>query len=207
MTNRLALSALLSALPAVLSAQSPPICDGSEMRRLEHRRRFGGVLAASVLAVDLVGEAYLLATLDRRPGEAAMATAEVHFRKTIALALGSVPIVAFGYYLHANSYPTESFWQQTLARMKIGETRSTDVRACLHAPSGVTSSIADREEQWTYYAARPDPRRHGVRTVSFTFKDSVLADVRRSETRLPVGLVWPETVPVVPVVEQVPPSP
>jgi hypothetical protein len=225
--SRLMLAALLSSLPAALMAQAQrdasgvvrppsgaaltsalaaeghlaPICDGSEIRRLERRRNIGGVLVLGTLAADA-----LVLWLSRGdPSPAEVPRNIDRDRRAMAIIIGSLPIALVGLHINQNSHPGETFWQQTLARMKVGETRSADVRACLRAPSATSSTGA--EETWTYFTTRPDAWRYGgsLRTVSFTFKDGVLAEVRRSEVNRLPGQAWPVTEPV-PAVIPVPPS-
>ena len=64
--------------------------------------------------------------------------------------------------------------------MKVGETKSADVRLCLQRPVVKTSNGV--EERWTYVMARPvglvAPSLHSLR---LTFRDSVLAEVLTKE--------------------------
>lgn len=219
------LAALLSSLPTALAAQAQPdtsglvrppsgtaltrlsaaeghlapICDGSEMRRLERRRRFGGVLGLSTIGGALLA----LAVSPRSTNPEGVPRAIEKGHRAMILLAATLPIAVVGYHIYASSYPGEAFWQRTLARMKIGETRSGDVRTCLHAPAATSTS--GTEEKWTYFTTRPDAwqSRGSLGTVSFTFKEGVLTEVRRSEVKLPPGQAWPltEPVPVPPTLE------
>jgi hypothetical protein len=225
MIRPLMLAALLSSLPTVLMAQSQhdlfgvgrppstaaptlasaaewqvePICDGTEVRRLERRRRFGGVLALSTIGGHLLA----LAVGPRSSGPEGVPRAIKRGHRAMTIVAATMPIAVVGYYVYASSYPGEAFWHRTLAGLKIGETRSEDVRTCLHAPAA--TSISGTEAKWTYFTTRPDAwwSRGSLGTVSFTFKDGVLTEVRRSEVKLPPGQAWPVTEPM-PLVVPVP---
>jgi hypothetical protein len=160
------------------------------------------VIGGSALAVDLLA---FLAIAGSGSSPDAVPKAMDRGRRATTFAAASLPVLLVGLHLHESSYPDELFWQRTLARMKVSETTREEVRACLHAPSATSSSGA--EETWTYFTTRPGAWRSGrsVRTVSLTFKDGVLAEVRRSEVNLRPGDAWPVTEPV-PVVIPVPPS-
>jgi hypothetical protein len=181
-------------LPSVAEGHLAPICDGSEMRRLERRRNVGGALALGTLAGNFLVGTLSLALGSHNPEDAPRQIDRG--RRAMTLAIASLPITFLGYHIYQSSYPDEAFWRRTLARMKIGETRSVDVRTCLRAPSATSSSGA--EEKLTYFTSRPAGWWDGgpIRTVSFTFKDSVLTEVRRSEVRLPPAQAWPVTDPV-----------
>jgi hypothetical protein len=206
MTTRLLLAALLTSLPAALAAQSASnasagvvrlpgaldsvvaaasgklaaICDGSEMRRAQRLRWTGAALAGGSLVVSALATsaAFHNPPRDFEGGKALG-------RRTMTIAVGSLPFALAGGYLYTRSYPGESFWQRTLARMKIGETRSAQVRACLREPwaTSVTTTFGSgAQEEWTYAWKRWG----SLHSVRFTFKDSVLAEVRRSRATLPV---------------------
>ena len=194
MTGRLVLAALLSALPTALLAQVPaqpperqltPICDGSEMRRLERRRQLGGRLALGTLAGNALVFGLSLGGTNPESAPRAIESG----RRAMTFAIATLPLVVLGAHMHASAYPDEAFWERALARVKIGETTSSDVRACLAAPSATSSSGA--EERWTYVTTRSDGwwSHHSVSTVSLTFKNGVLAEVRRSAVNL--DRTWP----------------
>jgi hypothetical protein len=187
MSRRFAFGALMVLVPGSLSAQAqiqpaaavrpqttaqaPPnalasVCDGSEIRRLERRRYLGDALMLGGLVGGFAG----LSATHRNPAGA-----------ITAVAAGATLSFA-GLFVKSSAYPSESFWQRTLARMHVGETTRAQVETCLHAPSGVSAS--GTEEEWTYFARAPlGPEFHGgsVNTVKFTFKDGVLSDIRRTE--------------------------
>ncbi len=203
MIRRLTLAALLSSFPSALPAQSvaplierntAPICDTSEVRRLERRRQVGGRLALGTLAANAV--VFALSIGGTNPEGAPRAIERG--RRSMGFAVATLPIVLLGAYFHASSYPDEGFWARALARTKIGETTSADVVACLRKPSA--TSVAGAEEKWTYFSTRSDEwwSRGSLRAVSFTFKNGVLAEVRRSEVSLPQD--WAGTEPVTVVV-------
>src|SRR5262249_34845118 len=87
-----------------------------------------------------------------------------------------------GYLLRTNAKPSDDFWRATLAQMKLRETKSAEVRDCLLTPSATSSSGA--EEIWTYYTQSVGLWRIGgsTRSVIITFKNGVLANIRRSES-------------------------
>ena len=198
--------ALLSSLATALPAQSVApsitrevslICDGSEMRRLERRRQTGARLAVGTLLAN----AAVFALSMGSPNPESAPRAVENGRHAMTFAFLTLPVVVAGAYMHATAYPNNTFWTRALARTKIGETTSADVRACLAEP-GATSS-AGGEETWTYFTRRPDGwlSRGSAGTVSLRFRNGVLAEVRRSEVNL--ARVWPEAE-AVPVVVPVP---
>jgi len=188
MTKRLMLAAVLCFTPAVAAAQAghgAPVCDGTEMKRLEDRRRAGGVIAATAVASNLL--VFLLSRGSTNP-EGAPAAID-RGRRAMTFAFGTIPIIALGGYLHEGSYPDEAFWERALARLKVGETTTADVRTCLHAPPAFTSVGA--EERWTYFMTRPGMwrSRRSYRSVTLTFNDGVLTEIRRSELNVPGGML------------------
>jgi hypothetical protein len=148
-----------------------PLCDGTEIRRVEIQQDIGkGMLFAGV-AVGLLGAIAAHAHPER--GLPVVLTAG-------ALGLGGV-IVA------GTAYPSETFWQVTLARAQVGLTTPDDVRSCLHAPSG--TSVAGSEEDLTYRARPSGVFRwgHWESSVRFTFNNGVLKEVRRTEGEVDDG--------------------
>jgi hypothetical protein len=138
------------------------------MRRFERTQRIGRGVLGGVLLADLL-----------------WAASTVHSPSQVAAPVGAgLGLFLVAAYLDLHSYPNESFWQRTLEQAKVGETRSADVRACLHEPWASSSSIA--EQTLTYFTTHPNhPASSGrVRAVSFVFRDSVLRDVRRYEVHL-----------------------
>ena len=105
------------------------------------------------------------------------------FSRTVCSAADNIallfpsPVAAF--FMVKSASPGESFWQRVMTRMKVGETRAADVRLCLRRPD-VSSSSAS-EERWTYVTARPTALGGALRALRLTFRDSVLADVERTE--------------------------
>ncbi len=202
MTRPLILAALLSSIATALPAQSAatlferqlaPICDGSEMRRLAQRRQLGGALAIGALA----GNALMFGLSIGSSNPQSAPRAIENGRQAMMFAIATLPLVVLGAYMHDSAYPDEAFWARALERVKIGETTTGDVRACLAAPSATSSAGA--EETWTYFTTRSHGwwSRGSLATVSFTFKNGVLTGVRRSEVNL--DRVWPaaQAVPVV----------
>jgi hypothetical protein len=193
MIGLLFLAALLASLPIALPAQLPalplerqlaPICDGSEMRRLERRRQVGGRLALGTLAGNALVFGLSLGSSNPESAPRAIENG----RRAMTFAIATLPLVFLGAHMHASGYPGEAFWERALARMKVGETTSRDVRACLSTPSATSSSGA--EERWTYVTARSDGwSSRSLATVSLTFKNGVLAEVRRSA--LSLDRTWP----------------
>lgn len=175
MLARLAFATVLLSLPTVTQAQSAapsaPICDGSELRRAEHTRAIGNALVAATAVADLAA----VLTIPNNPGGAEVAGS--HFR---FVALAS-PILVAGLVVSKSAAPGETFWQRVIARMKVGETRAADVRLCLHRPNVASSN--SKEERWTYITSRPSAFGGTLRIVRLTFRDSVLADVERTEVQ------------------------
>ena len=169
MLARLALAALLVPLPTLTLAQSSSICDGSEIRRAERTRDLGATLMLGAAAVDLAA----LLTVPRTPDGAKVAPN--HFMVIAATS----PLLITGFVIGRQATPGESFWERVVSRMKVGETRAADVRLCLHRPDVSTSTT--REERWTYVTARPFTTSGSFRMVRLTFRDSVLADIERTE--------------------------
>jgi hypothetical protein len=141
------------------------LCDGTEMRRIEIQQDAGKILMLTGAAVGLLGAIAVHA----HPGRGIPVIVAAG-----ALGLGGA-IVA------GSAYPSESFWQVTLARARRGLTTSDDVRTCLHEPAG--TSAAGTQEQWTYRAGPSGVFRwgHSERAVQFTFEHGVLKEVRRTE--------------------------
>jgi hypothetical protein len=207
MIRRLTLAALLSSFPTALPAQSvaplierntAPICDTAEVRRLERRRQVGGRLALGTLAANAI---VLGLSVGGTNPEGAPRAIE-RGRRSMGFAVATLPIVLLGAYFHATSYPDDGFWARALARTKVGETTSADVVACLRKPTA--TSISGAEEKWTYLTTPSDDwwSRGSLRTVSFTFRNGVLAEVRRAEVNLPQA--WTTDADRVPVVVPVP---
>ena len=194
MIRHLILAALLSPLPTLATAQAP-ICDGSEIRRLERRRQFGAALSIGWL----VGSAIVFGRSLGSPTPEGAQTAIENGRRAMNFALITLPVAAIGSHIYLRSHPGEAFWAETIARAKVAQTTTADVRSCLGLPPA--TSIAGAEERWTYFTTRPDAwSRRSLGTASFTFTNGVLTEVRRSQVRLPPA--WPSSEPtpaVVPV--------
>ena len=169
MLTRLALAALLVPFPALTLAQSASVCDGSEIRRAERTRDLGATLMFGAAAADLAA----ILTIPHSPDGAKVASN--HF---VVIAATS-PVLLGGFFIARQATPGESFWERVISRMKVGETRSADVRLCLHRPDISMSNT--KEERWTYVTARPSGLDGTLRTVRLTFRDSVLADIERTE--------------------------
>lgn len=170
MLKRLAFAALFASVPAVALAQSAAlVCDGSEISRAERTRTIGRALYVGTAAADLAA----MLTIPRNPG--GVGTARSHF----AFIGATLPVAIAGFFIANNASPGEKFWERVVARLKVGETRSADVRLCLHRPN--VSSSSTTEEQWTYLTARPFGPGGTFRTLHLIFRDSVLADVQRTE--------------------------
>lgn len=179
MFKRLALALLFASMPTLALAQGAtppaPVCDGSEMRHAEHARNIGRTLYVGTAAADLAA----MLTIPRNPG--GVGTARSHF----AFMGATLPVALAGFFIASNASPGEKFWERVVARLKVGETRAADVRLCLHRPN--VSSSGTTEEQWTYLTVRPSSLGRTVRTLRLTFRDSVLADVQRTEVDGDVG--------------------
>lgn len=150
---------------AVGSRRLEPLCDGTEIRRMEIQRDVGRGMMYTGIAVALLGAVAVHA----HPGRGV----------PIVLAAGALGLG--GVVVAGSAYPDESFWQVTLARAQTGLTTTDDVRSCLHEPNG--TSVSGSQEQWTY-RARPSAAfrmGHWVSGVEFTFKDGVLTAVKRTE--------------------------
>jgi hypothetical protein len=173
MLTRLALATVVATLPTVALAQSATsaaVCDGSEIRHAEHVRAVGHTLFGATALADLVA----VLTIPHNPGGAKVAGS--HFRVVAATA----PIAIVGLFIAGRASPDDGFWERVISRMKVGETKSADVRLCLQRPQVKTSNGV--EERWTYLMARPAglvaPSLHSLR---LTFRDSVLAEVLTKE--------------------------
>ena len=150
--------------PVARGSHHESICDGSEIRGAKHRATFGVVLMGASLPVSLTGM-YMTKNSRGHP-EGPVATG-------IAVGAG---LAVLGYAVVASAVPRESFWQRAIGRMRPGETTTEDVRECLSTPVAQTAS--DTLEEWTYLTSRFSRR---VKSVSLTFRDSVLVGVRRAE--------------------------
>jgi len=173
MLKRLALATVFAALPSLALAQSATstaVCDGSEIRHAEHVRAVGHTLFGATALADLVA----VLTIPHNPGGAKVAGS--HFR-VVAM---TAPVALAGLVIAGRAAPDDGFWERVIARMKVGETKSADVRLCLQRPLVKTSN--GTEERWTYVMARPTgfvaPSLHSLR---LTFRDSVLAEVLTKE--------------------------
>jgi hypothetical protein len=175
MLKRLVLAAVLATLPAVAVAQSAassaPICDGSALRRAERARDVGRVLFIGTAAADLAS----MVTIPRNPGGVSQAPS--HFR-FVAL---TAPVALAGLVISQRAHPAESFWQGVIQRLTVGTTTTSDVRLCLHRPD--VTSVSTTGQRWTYVIARPSTLGGSLRTLRLTFRDSVLADVERTEVK------------------------
>ena len=176
MRTRLKIATLLVSLPTLARAQSgapsASVCDGSEIRHVDRVRDVGSALMFGAIAADLAA----VLTIPRTPDGAR--TAGSLFRYIAATS----PILLAGLVISRRA-PGENFWERVIARMKVGETRAADVRLCLHRPDASSSSTTG--ERWTYVTSRPSALGAGgtLRTVRLTFRDSVLADVERTEVK------------------------
>ena len=168
----LALSAQASATPQALAspihavnrtARQAPICDGSAIRSAKHRAYLGLAMMGASIPVSLIGMYKTVHSTNHPEGPVAT-----------GLAAGTA-LVTTGFIVAGTANPRESFWEGMIARMKTGETRSADVRTCLDRPAARTST--DSLEEWTYITS------HGsrIKSVSLTFRDSVLVGIKRAE--------------------------
>jgi hypothetical protein len=170
LASALVLVSLPTAAYAQTSAPSAAVCDGSAISHAERAYHVGRTLAVATAAADVVA----LLTIPRNPEGAR--TAGRHFGFVAA----TLPVALTGYVIAGRAAPGETFWENVMARMKVGETRAADVRLCLHRPDALSSNA--RAERWTYVTARPSGLGGGaLRTLRLTFRDSVLADVERTE--------------------------
>ena len=141
-----------------------PLCDGTEIRRLEIQRDAGKVLMLTGAAVGFLGAIAVHA----HPG------------RGFPVVLASGALGLGGAIVIGTAHPSESFWQVTLPRAQRGVTTTEDVRSCLHEPA--TTSVAGAEEQWIYRAGSSGVFRLGrsASTVRFTFENGVLKELRRT---------------------------
>jgi len=174
MLKRLTLAAVLASLPTLALAQgaapNASLCDGSEIRHAVRMRNVGHALFAATAAADLAS----VLTIPRTPDGATKAGS--HFR-VIAV---TAPVALAGLFIAGRASPGESFWRNVVARLKVGETKSADVRRCLDGPAVRTTNGA--EEQWTYLTASPSlltPTR--FHSLDLVFRDSVLSQVLTRE--------------------------
>jgi len=174
MLKRLAIATVFATLPTLALAQgatsAAAVCDGSEIRHAERVRAVGHTLFGATAVADLAA----MLTIPHNPAGAK--TAPGHFRFVAATS----PLAIAGLFIAGRAAPGDGFWDRVIARMKVGETKSADVRLCLQRPQVKTSNGV--EERWTYVMARPvglvAPSLHSLR---LTFRDSVLAEVLTTE--------------------------
>ena len=178
MLKHLALAAMLASSPSVPTiaraqgtAPNAAVCDGSEMRHYDRARQIASALYLGAAAADLVA----IVTIPRNPDGAGVASS--HF----AFVAATTPIALGGFVIARNAYPGDKFWQRVVASLKVGETRAADVQLCLHRPN--VSSTSTTGQRWTYLITRPTAFSTTVGTLRLTFRDSVLADVERTEVR------------------------
>jgi len=189
MRSRCGVSLLILLLPATLAAQSAPrpvavtqsgdttavarddasrqaaVCDGSEIRGFRLKRRVGdGIILSSFVLGVATGF-----SVKSKPSSGRGAA--------MGLAVG-VPLFLLGGAVRELGYPSESFYERAVARMRTGETRSTDVRTCLSAPIATSSNGVT--EEWTYFTSRPGITRN-IKSLKFTFRDGVLAEIRHAQ--------------------------
>ena len=120
------------------------------------------------------GRSAAVLTIPHNPGGARVAGH--HFRVVAATA----PIALAGLIIAGRAAPDDGFWDRAIARMKVGETKSADVRLCLQRPQVKTSNGV--EERWTYVMARPAGLvASSLHSLRLTFRDSVLAEVLTKE--------------------------
>ena len=173
MPNRLVLTAVLAYFPTIALAQgSAPdasLCDGSTMRRAERATDVGRALVFGTVAADLAA----VLTIPRSPGGASKAPS--HFGFVAATS----PIALAGFLIAHHASPGERFWQGVVQRLTVGRTTTADVQLCLHRPDASTRTTT--EERWTYVTTRPSTLGGSLRTLRLTFRDSVLADIERTE--------------------------
>src|SRR5262249_51072214 len=142
MTSRCGVSLLILLLPASLASQTSAkpiavasggyanlaasehaarVCDGSEIRNFHLRRQWGtGIMIAS-LPVGVVSGM----SVQARPQSARQVTTGF---------VAGAAMLAIGGGLRWLGYPSESFYERAVGRMKTGETRTADVRPGLSAP-------------------------------------------------------------------------
>lgn len=174
MLKRLALVPLFLTLPSLVLAQSTTsaaVCDGSEIRHAERVRTVGHSLLGATVAADLVA----MLTIPHNPNGAKVAGS--HFRVVAVTA----PVALAGLFIANRGAPGDGFWDRVVTRMKVGETKSADVRRCLERP--VVRTTNGVEERWTYVMARSvglvvAPDLHSLR---LTFRDGVLSEVLTTE--------------------------
>jgi hypothetical protein len=142
-----------------------PICDGSERRTSENKKRIGTLLEIGGLAA-LVGQVVSISSSNGTTGSSS--------------ALGAVGLGAgiAGFVLNQSAKRT-SYWDEAVTKLKRGETTKEEVYSCLgRAKSTSTSSEG---EMWTY-TTRNSGFGGGSRVLTLTFKSGVLSDMRRSDS-------------------------
>lgn len=177
MPTRLSIIAVLASLPTIALAQgtapNAALCDGSDMRHAAQMRTVGHSLFGATALADLAA----VLTIPRTPDGAKQAGS--HFR-VVAI---TAPVALTGLFIAGRASPGDGFWENVVAHLKVGETRSGDVRSCLQRPQAKTSNGS--EEHWTYVTSRPSvliaPRYHSLR---LTFRDSILTEVLTKEVDL-----------------------
>jgi len=187
MLKRLVLAAVLAFLPtlglAQATAPNASVCDGSEVRHTRQLRATGHALFSATALVDLAA----VLTIPRNPGGAEKASS--HFRVVAVTA----PVALAGLFIAGRASPGEGFWQDVVARLKVGETKSADVRLCLQRPQVKTSNGS--EERWTYVMTRPavlDAPRY--RSLRLTFRDSLLTEVLTKEVSASAKTRHPDSI-------------
>jgi outer membrane protein assembly factor BamE (lipoprotein component of BamABCDE complex) len=153
-------------IPIGRASRPAPLCDGSEMASVRSRRSVGKVLFFGGLGVVAISPT--------------LVTSVSGYSSAVSLMSVGAIASAVGLYLHYNSNPSDQFWQNTMSQIKVGETRTEDVRQCLGPPSANTSTGS--EETWTYAMAKTGFLGLGgsAKTVAITFRDSVVSKLNKT---------------------------
>ena len=178
MLTRLSLVTVFALLPTFAFAQEavpngrpgPALCDGADIRRAGQLRAVGYSLFGATVLADLAS----VLTIPRTPDGAKEAGS--HF-KVIGM---TAPVALVGLFIAGRASPGDRFWNNVIARLEVGETKSADVQSCLQRPQVKTSSGS--EESWTYLTSHPSILgAHGYHSLRLTFRDSILAQVLTKE--------------------------
>lgn len=178
MPGELHSSSAILRLADTRSHYAAPICDGSRVRAVEHKKRLG----TGLMLGGAVGTGLMLATAVSNAGSTRSRT------PVVVLALGSAAAATVGFNMRRSAGNVAAYADDDIAKFKVGETRTQDVESCLGRPSSMSSST-NGEEVWSYFGAKPGM--FGIGGVStagsgrmliVTFRNGVISDVRRTSS-------------------------
>jgi hypothetical protein len=142
-----------------------PVCDGTAAAQVDQKRSLGRALLWGGGAIDVVSP-FLVSS-----------------QPTTVVPLVTAGTVGILVGLHMRQASLDQdFWNAALARVKVGETRITEVRDCFGRPNSTMTS--GNEETWTYSSLKTGVGWFGggsMSSVAVSFKDGMLTNVRRTE--------------------------